>query len=49
MCKKINSKDELMNLYENVKDLVELRKTEIEEPSDFEEIKEKKKIRKISL
>ena len=35
MCKKINSKEELLNLYENVKDLLELRKTEIEEPEKY--------------
>ena len=35
MCKKINSKEEFLNLYDNVKDLLELRKTEIEEPEKY--------------
>ena len=35
MCNKIKSKEELLNLYENVKGLLELRKIEIEEPEKY--------------
>ena len=35
MCKKVNSKEELLALYDNVKDLLELRTTVNENPEKY--------------